>query len=396
MKEEMQLLIELVKQNKTLNEISNILNLSNKQIFTKLSMLRSNGYLIDKKYYYNGEIRYSLHNPFNSSQSNFKIITDENTSKIRVVLTSDTHLGHINDELQCINNMTEYCINNDIHIVLNLGDFFEGMYKSREKQAKFLRPEEQISYALRNYPYDKNILNFVLLGNHDTTFFTNYGIDIKTILEERRHDIIPVDYGYGEINIGGAQFRLQHPLSSEIAPKIPNTIKKTIILKGHSHKFKITSDNRNHMVINVPSLSSVPTSGLEIIPSIIDMEVEIKNNTICDQYFRQFIFINNKPVCIGEFQYYNNIGGKTIEHESQPEPVSIDSNLDINSEESLTSLMQQTIIDISKDVCDNNSKNNGYESRLDDTSSKYRGMSQIEKFQAKYGDCYVQTKVLKK
>lgn len=388
MKDEMKLLVELVKQNKTLNEISSILGLSNKQIFMKLSMLRNSGYLVDKKYYYNGEIRYSLCDPFTPRQNNFEVITDNDTNKIRAILTSDTHLGHVNDELECIHNMTEYCINNDIHMVLNIGDFFEGIYKRRAKDNKFLKALDQITYGLKNYPYDKNILNFVLLGNHDTTFFTNYGIDIKTVLEERRHDIIPIGYGYGELNIGGAQFRLHHPLASEISPKMPDNIKNTIILKGHSHKFKITSDTRNYIVINVPSLSSVQTSGLNTIPSIIDMELEIKNNTIHDQYFRQFIFINNQLVCIGEFQYYNCIGAKRIEHESQPDSAFDYDKVEASEEESLSSLMQQTIIDISKDVCSSNTS--------DYNSAKYRGMSQTEKFNAKYGNFFEQSKVLKK
>lgn len=365
MKEETQLLVDLIKQNKTLNEISEITGLSNKQIFIRLSMLRNSGYLIDKSYYYNGEIRYSLHNPFKANDSNISVVTSKEVDKIRIVLTSDTHLGHKKDELECINSMTEYCINNNIHLVFNSGDFFEGIYENRRNEVKFTTSQEQIDYGLKNYPYDKNILNFVLLGNHDSTFWINNGIDIKTILSERRHDIVPLGYGYGEINVGGCQFRMQHPLRSDYQAVIPNEIKDRIILKGHSHKFKI-SPGINNMSICIPTLSSVPTASEKtVIPSMVDMCLDIRNNKVCNEYFQQFIFINNKPVRINEINYYIPlcINNPIYEEDIQP--------MQSEPEENLNSSIQSAIIEAIKET-------NLYQ------TNQYHGMSQIEKFNARY------------
>lgn len=304
MNEQTQLLINLVKQNKTLNEISKILGLSNKQLFIKLSMLRSSGYLIDKNYYYNGEIRYSLHNPFKPTSNTIHVITPKYTNIIRIVLTSDTHLGHKQDNLKCIDSTMEYCINNGIHLIFNLGDFFEGIYDNRKNSVKFATAAEQISYGLKNYPYDKSILNFVLLGNHDATFWAEDGIDIQTILSERRHDIVPVGYGYHEINVGGCQFKLRHYLKDEQKQSIPIDANNRIILKGHSHKFKI-APSTNNLSVTLPALSNVGAgSEKSAVPSIIDMQLKIENNIICEQYFQQIIFIENKPILINEIKYY--------------------------------------------------------------------------------------------
>ena len=283
------------------------------------------------------------------------------------MLTSDTHLGHSKDTLECIDSMAEYCINNDIHLVLNIGDFFEGIYKDRD--CKFTNPEDQINYALKNYPYDRNILNFVLLGNHDASFWINNGIDIKYVLEERRHDIIPVGYGYGEINIGGAQFRLQHPLIKKYNPTIPNDHLNKIILKGHSHKFKVTCPNNHSIIINVPSLSNVPTdSNKNVIPSMIDMELEIGNdNFIINEYFQQFVFINNQFIRTAEFHCHDNLKLKDAVHENQ-----LVVCITENKELSLSQQLQQAIIDSANEV---KSQNN---------SDQYKGMNQIEKFEARY------------
>lgn len=303
MSDETKILIELIKQNKSLNEISQILGLSNKQIFMRLSMLRNSGYLIDKNYYYNGDIRYQLHDPFKSTADIISVITEKDCDTIRIMLTSYTHLGHNDDEIRYIDSMMEYCINNDIHLIFNLGDFFEGFYESRRNYVKFNTPEEQITYALQNYPYDKNILNFILLGNHDTTFWTEFGIDIKTVLENRRHDLVPVDYGYGEINVGGCLFRMQHTLSDEYNKEIPKNHDNRIILKGHSHRYK-TNHNGNSLNINVPSLSNLNINpSIMNVPGIIDMQLNINNTTICRQQLKHFIFINNQMVQVDEVVY---------------------------------------------------------------------------------------------
>jgi len=356
MKSETQLLIELIKQNKSLNEISAITGLSNKQIFKRLSMIKNSGYIFDRSYYLNGDIRYSLHNPFiNNKDKIIYVKTPKDIDKIRVILTSDTHLGHIQDSLVCIDSMIEYCINNNIHIVFNLGDLFEGLYPNRQKYAKFTTAEEQISYALKNYPYDKNILNFTLLGNHDSTFYTENGIDIKSIIQERRHDIIPVDYGYGSVNIGGVEFRLIHPLQDECEKRISNKdMNDSIILKGHSHKYKVNYDNRK-LIINVPSLSEIKFGNQKPLPSMIDMELTLNNPTVSVEYLQQFIFINNKPIRVNEINYHI--------------PIKI-----INPH------YEEEIVKQTTDETKANKEVNFYK------NDQYKGMSQIEKFESRYGN----------
>ena len=63
-------IIELIKQNKSVNEICEITNLSNKQLFNIISIIGNSGYLFDKKYYYDGDIVYTLRNKILNSINN--------------------------------------------------------------------------------------------------------------------------------------------------------------------------------------------------------------------------------------------------------------------------------------------------------------------------------------
>lgn len=310
-------LIQLISENKTLNEISNILGLSNQQIIKRLSLIENSGYLFERDYHYNGEISYHLKNPFYQIQkpNEIHINLPKTEKKIRAVLISDTHKGHIDDANKCHDAVYEYCKKNGIHIIFHGGDLYQGFVSGQKQCNKFTAPEKQIEYGIKTFPYDKNILNITVLGNHDASLWLEYGIDIRQILLNRRHDIIPVGYEYGKILIGNYLFELIHKIEKlpyHIKPK-PN--KNSIRMNGHSHRFKIvTLNNNNSLIINVPSLSytkevntSYPDIEISTLPSMIDMELTISYNSIVSEYFQHFIFFNDQPIRVGEFQANANI-----------------------------------------------------------------------------------------
>ena len=364
MNDETVLLLRMINEGRTLNEISSVLGLSNKQLFVRLSMLKNSGYLFDRHYNYDGNISYSISNPFENKTNHIQIETKDDLKTIRALLTSDPHLGNINDTIKCLDGMMEYCVKEGIHIIFNSGDFFEGIYRDK-KNSKHKTAQEQLSYGLKVYPHDKNVLTITVFGNHDATIWSEYGIDVKSFLEERRHDIIPVGYGDGEALIGSYKFSLQHPIVKSNTPKINLEM---INLRGHSHKFKIVTST-NALLIYVPTISKVCTvSNPNPIPSMIDMTLKIKDGKIYDEYFQQLLFINDKPNRIGEFQYYVPIKGLNMENLSQKPSVipHLDNNL------KLAGKVEQAVTEQASQKND------------------YHGMSQIEKFNIKY------SKVLRK
>lgn len=378
MKEETLKLIQLVNENKTLNEITSIMNLSKKQLFQKMTMLRQSGYLIEKKYYYNGDIRYNLGNPFIKKELNHLTIeTKDNLSSIRVVSTSDSHYGNIKENLICRDKILDYCTKSGINLIFHLGDLFEGVIPERYAEQQYNNIQEQIQSVLSGYPLVDNILTLTLLGNHDASFWLDAGIDIKTLLEAKRHDIVPIGYEKGLVTINGFDFLLLHPIKRINTENIEMNKYRKILFHGHSHRFKIINHSSG-LNIYVPSSSNLDNTinnkflGTGI-PSILDIEFIIKNNTITQAIINQYILYNNNLIKIGEFEEYMQIlqprNIEEIDNKKNIIKPTLYNCFTIPIRENDTDISNEEII----------------ESKLKGTKhNKYRGLSQLDKFKTKY------------
>lgn len=378
---ETQLLIKLVNENKSLQEITRALNISKKQLFQKMTMLRQSGYLIEKEYYYNGDIRYNLANPFNQKEPNHLTIkTKDNLESIRIVSTSDSHYGNLKENLICRDKIIDYCTNTGINLIFHLGDLFEGVIPARYPEQKYSSIQEQIQSVLSGYPLVDNILTLTLLGNHDASFWLDAGIDIKTVLESKRHDIVPIGYEKGCITIDGFDFLLLHPTRRIKTENIEENRYRKILFHGHSHRFKLTNYSSG-LNIYVPSSSDIDNTinnaflGIGI-PSILDLEFIIKNNTIITAIVNQYILHNNSLIKVGEFE--ENL------HTSQPRST--------NNIEDLKNIKKPTletcfsmIEQISNSSYDDKEPNKEIQIQIPGTKkNKYRGLSQVDKFNTRY------------
>lgn len=375
MKDETNLLINLINQNKSLQEITNIMNISKKQLFAKMAMLRQCGYLIDKKYYDNGKITYYLKNPFEVKAHNIlKIEPTTKTSTIRLVATADSHYGNIKESLKCTDKTFDYCTKNGINLILHLGDFFEGVCPNFINHQKYNSVTEQIQKTLSNYPLVDDILTITLLGNHDASFWLDAGIDIKTILENRRHDIIPIGYEQGELHINNYSLLLNHPINRVEDVDFDKSPYSRISFIGHSHRFKIVNKQRK-IDIYVPSSSNI-TSKSDMflgngIPSILDAELIVTGNVINKVIINQYILYNNTLIKVGELEENVTIPRMTEEDYLSHSEIKPKLKTCFDESEEEFDKSEEEIIDKHK--------------ILAKKQNAYTGMSQIEKFNSKYG-----------
>ena len=326
---ETELLLKLINENKSILEIEKTMNLSKRQLFQRMTMLKQSGYLIDKKYFLNGDIKYYIKNPFELQTCNsLTLETPNNISSIRMLVTSDSHYGNIDENLTCRDLMVDYCVNQNINVILHLGDILEGVIPGSHHKQKYSSTQEQIQNFLTDYPMVDNLITVALLGNHDASFWFDAGIDIKTIIENRRHDIVPVGYEKGEVNINDFRFSLYHQINRINFLEIPNSQFARINFKGHSHRFKLVNF-QNNLGIYVPSSSNLGLGKEEKsiflgtgIPSVLDIEFKIKGNTINCVIINQYMLVNNQLIKISEIQenvtITQNYKDKTLE--SIPEP----------------------------------------------------------------------------
>lgn len=288
-------LLRLINEEKTANEIATKLNISNKQLYNRITMLKNKGFDFEKKYYHDGNIIYSkIKKLLVREQNEVKIITKKEGQTFRAIIISDLHIGNELQRLDLLDKVYDYCTKEGIHIIINGGDLIDGTFSAGNQ--KYKNPTKQIDYLLKVFPFDKNILNFTLLGNHDFSVLNKTGQDLAIVLQSYRHDIIPVGYEFGKINIKDSSIFLKHEIDANKNKIKVKGIENSIILEGHSHQMKIVSNSIN-CNISIPSLSDI--NWKNTLPTILKLDITFNNKKFYNVLITQLL-INDKIYILNE------------------------------------------------------------------------------------------------
>lgn len=264
-------IIRLINLNLSINEILKIVQIDAPEFWTIISNLRKKGYLFERKYYSSGDIIYNYTNEPVTFNNGVSIITTPEETEFTALLTADLHMGRngkytifgSRERLDLLDRCFNYCAKEGIHTIINGGDFIDSFMNFFVETEDVERAqEEQINYALEKYPYDKNILTYLCLGNHDRDALTRTNQDIALALYERRHDIVPIGYGSGIVKIKNDSFGVFHKLGNNTVQENLRLV-NTFWLKGYSHQTRFNFRNA------IPSI---------YIPTLMDDE-EDENRT---------------------------------------------------------------------------------------------------------------------
>lgn len=269
-------ILELIKKDKSSAYIASELGISEKQVWMRLRQIVSSGYQIQNRYYSDASIKYSIKKDETiDTDTDIRICVPSGSKELRVIAISDTHIGNKGSDIDLIKRVYEYASNNDINIILNCGDLIEGDYTS---DRKFIdNVEDQVNYLIKYYPYDKNILNFAIVGNHDYHSLHYSGFDVIKRINTVRQDIVPTGYGLGTINIKADKLILKHELQSKNLPDIPEDA--NVVLVGHGHMMKTKLYEK--LFICIPSLSHVsPDKTRENVPGFVDMKLSFDKKRV--------------------------------------------------------------------------------------------------------------------
>ena len=295
----MKSIIRDIEESKTINQICGDLNISRKRLYYLLSLLKNNGYFFKNVYCSNGEIKPSLvktvdlYNDFN----NLNISFDREDSNLKTLVISDLHFGNELERLDVVDMMYNYCINNNIHVILCCGDILDGTFSKGCKNIS--NGMEQLEYFIKYYPYDKSISTLAVLGDHDFSILKDYSYDPAVLIGRHRFDIGIGGYNYTFVNVRKDKIQLHHHFSEE-----PNVDASRIVLHGHFHKYnaKINCQNSQHMNslhVNVPALCDILTG----TPSALEMTISFKKKSINKANVKQLVVINNSVIEINEIDY---------------------------------------------------------------------------------------------
>jgi predicted phosphodiesterase len=134
-----------------------------------------------------------------------------------ILLVSDIHIKDFDSKtmngFDAINN---YCINNNINLVMSLGDFFDGVGGSRKFDYSCAMENYSIvEKAISVIPRCDGVYHAVLGGNHDRNIL-KYGFDPIKMFTDEREDFISLGYTHSTIAFNGfngviGHFDIHHP-----------------------------------------------------------------------------------------------------------------------------------------------------------------------------------------
>lgn len=291
-------LLYLIKKGKSVNQIVEELNISHKELLRRMKSVRNDGFDFETKYYYDGNITYNLIKEEPSTSNNYNentIITKNSDNEITVMVISDLHMGCVLENLEAIDSIYNYCAKKGINIIINTGDLMNGFLGITEKIHKTYA--EQIEYVVEKYPFDKNILNFICLGNHDLASKLKTGQDFMKYLSNHRIDFVPLGYGECAVNIKREKIVLFHSIHKKFET---SKYSNSLVLKGHEHMLKSTVDKNT--IISVPSLSNLGFEEMMMDPSALVMKLTFKNG-LFEKCYIENLKVTEKIVKVGELTY---------------------------------------------------------------------------------------------
>ena len=268
-------IIKLINKNLSIKEIASAINISEKELWVTLRNIISYGYDIDFKYSINSDIHPIIKKQINTKENNYiKIHMPCDDKNTRFIAVSDIHVGDKDSDIKLADEVYNYAIKNGINTILLCGDQIQGNFS---KPMNMNTIETQVEKFIKDYPYDKNILNYMILGNHDFRALYYSGFDVSKRIHNLRYDIIPIGNGIGNIKIKEDFITLKHEL--ECVDLNYDDILGDIVLSGHSHMMKIKLNGK--LVICVPSLSyNSPDKSRDNVPGFLDITLDFDRKKI--------------------------------------------------------------------------------------------------------------------
>lgn len=306
MQKNLAILLELIKKDYSISEISNIMNVSYNKIYEYLKLLKYEGYEILKKYYYNGNTKFVISNQIYEDYTPI-ILTEKDDNNIEMLVYSDLHFGATFEKSKYLNMVYDYSKKKNIHIHLNVGDLNEGTIIEGNIKIPW---NKQISHSLKVYPHSDNILVFLLLGNHDYSLLESYGVNVSEVIKNKRGDIIPIGYKEGKIKVKNDVIIMQHPvLNTDLGKR--GIYNHNLIIRGHGHEAKGIVDTSN-IYIYTPSLSNLNLKNSKH-PGFIHLTLRMRCGLIEYVNIKQLIIVNNAICEVDDFEIFAGRGKKMSE-----------------------------------------------------------------------------------
>lgn len=279
----------------TLKELARQLHLSEKQTYQRIKKLDNQGYSIRTKYYETGDISYRLFRHCSPDQK-LNIYTNPKHRTFRALFLGDTHYTHPTENKAAVENAFDYAIQNNIHIIFHMGDFY--VHTDWNKSV-----EESINYACMKYPYNPSITTFLLPGNHEYDGMYHGALNIQNVLKNKRYDVVPLRYQNDKIVIKNDVITLRHPVAQLIEAQ-----PKGICFSGHYHKSQVIEE-KEKLTIYVPACSN---ANKQALPGILDVTFHFTDNGLIHKIASTTLIHTTHFIKVHQYEKEIMLGNKNV------------------------------------------------------------------------------------
>lgn len=244
-------LLHFIRRKQEVHNLANRLGITYAELLTEITKLELEGFTLTK-WKENGKpfIKIDTDKRFLREEDN--VLNLEATDQIKLLVISDTHIGHKNSEINFMQKVVVDAYDKGVRQVLHVGDVTEGHYQSirptsiRELDAVGF--DEQLELAELVFPELEDMRYYSISGNHDGTFDRNaFANPVKTLAKIRK-DWTYLGHNFAKVTVNDIfDIVLVHPtdgIGQNYALKLKQYIDRNqgdrigrFIFMGHYHKF---------------------------------------------------------------------------------------------------------------------------------------------------------------
>ena len=199
-KETIDSLLEFIKKEKNISQVSSALGLSPYEILGLVYDLRESGFNIIAKEYDDGFHLLNQGDQTDKEVSHYTFETDEN-NEFKFVAISDVRLGSRSQQLGILNDIYKKAKEQGIHNVIVCGNISAGLKSKMTDETNFIDDTQaQIDYIVNNYPRVDGITTYFISGKLDDTHISKK-INIGQRIASQRSDMIYLGEDVCDIDI---------------------------------------------------------------------------------------------------------------------------------------------------------------------------------------------------
>jgi len=200
-KEKIDELLEFIKKERNISQISDALDLTHFEILGLAHDLIDSGFNIIVKEYDDGFHLLNQGDFITPEASHYNIETDEN-NEFKFVAISDVRLGSKSQQLGILNDIYKKAKEMGINNVILCGNISAGLKPMTDTESNFIDDSlAQVDYIVDNYPKVRGMRTYFISGKLDDKHLLLRNINIGQRISERRSDMIYLGEDVCDIDI---------------------------------------------------------------------------------------------------------------------------------------------------------------------------------------------------